>query len=284
MGGWGWGGVCGEGVVAARGKRGLTSRRRSRFDAQIERDTATPIRRVIHQTRPGGASSATLWRLLSEDCKLLSLLPLAQSVSRHVGTGVCGCGSAAAAAAEHARHPRPLLRCVRRAPSLTGAVPPARMLRPRLRRGCATADVRIGMERVWTVWCVATGKASSTRLVFQIEPKEGPASGGTQVHTPTQSTLNARPFFHTSHAPHPSPAASTPGPGPEQQRPESSVRSRSSVRLADGYCPPHRRDELASSQVTITVNTQVPDGPKNIHCAFGEKVSTRPHRLLVSPP
>lgn len=48
-----------------------------------------------------------------------------------------------------------------------------------------------------------SGKAAQ-RLVFQIEPKEGPASGGTQV--------------------------------------------------------------------TITVNTQVPDGPKNIHCAFGEKV------------
>ena len=29
---------------------------------------------------------------------------------------------------------------------------------------------------------------------------------------------------------------------------------------------------LLLAQVTITVNTQVPDGPKNIHCAFGEKV------------
>ena len=194
MGGWGWGGVCGEGVVAARGGADAHLSPALRFDAQIERDTATPIRRVIHQTRPGGASSATLWRLRSEDCKLLSqptgtpACPVCEQACGHGRLRLrlccwCCCG---------ARTPPPTTSPVRAPRPLTHwRRPPCTDVAPSASARVRTADVRIGMERVWTVWCVATGKASSTRLVFQIEPKEGPASGGTQVHTFTQSTLNA---------------------------------------------------------------------------------------------
>lgn len=133
------------------------------------------------------------------------------------------------------------------------------------------------MERVWTVWWCAPGKASSSRLVFQIEPKEGPASGGTQVHALAPSTVYASPL-NTSHAPCSSPAASTPAreqPGVERGAAQACAWLTAAV--------PNRRGGLAS-QVTITVNTQVPDGPKNIHCAFGEKVRSHVQRLLVCPP